>query len=155
MFYFHRATGQVYEVIRAKVVYLSGDVTGLGSQSRLLDMVEKSKNNSGLAELEFAICSLLRLVQLGGGSSSNTGQPIAMQLSLKGLLRSPEARHEADQSTVSAVSQTAKNHISGPSGEDNQRAGVQQFPPVHRIFYRAHPPEGYRLCEDLSSDDHL
>ncbi|KAG8300485.1 hypothetical protein J6590_074768 [Homalodisca vitripennis] len=36
-----------------------------------------------------------------------TGKPTAMHLSLKGFLRTPEAHHEAHQSTISAVPQTA------------------------------------------------
>ncbi|KAG8301020.1 hypothetical protein J6590_062761 [Homalodisca vitripennis] len=84
-------------------------------------------------------------------------RPIAMHKSLKDLLRTPEAHHEADQpTTVSAVLQTAENNRSGPLGEirhpcpnyqrrrtaplllqDNQRAGVQQFPPARHTFYRA------------------
>ncbi|KAG8269354.1 hypothetical protein J6590_004647 [Homalodisca vitripennis] len=42
------------------------------------------------------------------------GRPIAMHLSLKGLLRTPEAHHEAYQSMISAVPQTAENNLSGP-----------------------------------------
>ncbi|KAG8338595.1 hypothetical protein J6590_000267 [Homalodisca vitripennis] len=81
-----------------------------------------------------------------------------MHLILKGVLRTPEAHHVADQSTVSAVLQTAKNNQSGPQEEirhpcldyqtwrtaplllqGSQRAGVQQFPPAHYTFYRADP----------------
>ncbi|KAG8255258.1 hypothetical protein J6590_096849 [Homalodisca vitripennis] len=93
---------------------------------------------------------------------------------LKGLLRTPEAHHEAYQSMISAVPQTAENDLSGPPGEihhpcpnyqrwhtaplllqDNQRASVQQFPPAHHTFYRADLPEGCRLCEDASSAGHV
>ncbi|KAG8247239.1 hypothetical protein J6590_065365 [Homalodisca vitripennis] len=74
------------------------------------------------------------------------GRPIAMHLSLKGLLRTLEVNYEAYQSMISAVPQTAENNLSGTPGEihhscpnyqrwhtaplllqDNQRAGVQQF----------------------------
>ncbi|KAG8306211.1 U11/U12 small nuclear ribonucleoprotein 48 kDa protein [Homalodisca vitripennis] len=30
-----------------------------------------------------------------------------------------------------------------------------EFHPAHHTFYRADPPEGYRLCEDASSGDHV
>ncbi|KAG8338050.1 hypothetical protein J6590_009332 [Homalodisca vitripennis] len=45
------------------------------------------------------------------------GRPIAMHLSFKSLLRTPEAHHEAYQSMISAVSQTAENNLSGPPVE--------------------------------------
>ncbi|KAG8280144.1 hypothetical protein J6590_088312 [Homalodisca vitripennis] len=45
------------------------------------------------------------------------GRPTAMPLSLKDLLRTLEAHHEAYQSMISAVLQTAKNNLSGPPGE--------------------------------------
>ncbi|KAG8276254.1 hypothetical protein J6590_069479 [Homalodisca vitripennis] len=32
-----------------------------------------------------------------------------------------------------------------------KRAVVQQFPLSRQTFYRADPPEGYRLCKDASS----
>ncbi|KAG8336651.1 hypothetical protein J6590_041020 [Homalodisca vitripennis] len=95
-----------------------------------------------------------------------------MHLSLKGFLHTPETHHEAHQSTISAVPQTAENNQSGPPGKihhpfpnyhrwhtaplllrGNQRAGAQQFPPAHYTFYRADPPKGCRLCEDASSED--
>ncbi|KAG8287469.1 hypothetical protein J6590_036334 [Homalodisca vitripennis] len=82
-------------------------------------------------------------------------------LRLPGLLHTPEARHDAFQSMISAGPQTAKNNLSGPPREihhpcpnyqrrhtaplllkDNQRANVRQFPPAHHTFYRADPPEG-------------
>ncbi|KAG8291292.1 hypothetical protein J6590_063925 [Homalodisca vitripennis] len=88
-------------------------------------------------------------------------------LTLRGVLRTPDADHEAYQSMISVVPQTAK---SGPPGEihhlcpnyqrwhtaplllqDNQRASVQQFHPAHHTFYRADPLEGCRLCVDASS----
>ncbi|KAG8266739.1 hypothetical protein J6590_065249 [Homalodisca vitripennis] len=101
------------------------------------------------------------------------GRPTAMQLNLKGFLRTLETHHEAHQSTTSAVPQTAENNLSSPPGkihhpcpnyqrwhtallllQGNQRAGAQQSPPAHYTFHRADPPEGCRLCEDASSGDH-
>ncbi|KAG8249043.1 hypothetical protein J6590_029393 [Homalodisca vitripennis] len=86
---------------------------------------------------------------------SSMGRPTAMHLSLKGLLRTPEARHEAYQSVVSSVPQSAENNLSGPPGEipypcpnyqrwhtaplllkGNQRASARQFHPAHHTFYR-------------------
>ncbi|KAG8288428.1 hypothetical protein J6590_016549 [Homalodisca vitripennis] len=54
---------------------------------------------------------------LASSFSSSMGRPTAMHLSLKGLLRTPEAHHEAYQSMISAVPQTAENNLSGPPGE--------------------------------------
>ncbi|KAG8267200.1 hypothetical protein J6590_056249 [Homalodisca vitripennis] len=101
------------------------------------------------------------------------GRPIAMHFNLKGLLRTPEANHDSDQSTVLAVLQTAENNRSSPPGEichlcpnyqiwhiaplllqGSPRAGVQQFRPARHTFYRGDPSEGYRLREDASSGDH-
>ncbi|KAG8314861.1 GATOR complex protein depdc5 [Homalodisca vitripennis] len=98
---------------------------------------------------------------------------ITSRVTRKGFLRTLETHHKAHQSTISAVPQTAENNLSGPPGKihppcpnyqrwhtaplllwGNQRAGAQQFPPAHYTFYRADPPEGYRLCEDASSGDH-
>ncbi|KAG8311788.1 hypothetical protein J6590_037399 [Homalodisca vitripennis] len=52
-----------------------------------------------------------------GSSSSSVRRPTAMHLSLKGFLRTPEAHHEACQSMISAVPQTAENNLSGSPGE--------------------------------------
>ncbi|KAG8292897.1 hypothetical protein J6590_028648 [Homalodisca vitripennis] len=105
-------------------------------------------------------------------SSSSMGRPNAMHLSLKGVLCTREAHHEAYQSMISAVPQSAKTNLSGPPGEIHHpcpnyqrwhtaflllkgKASVWQFHPAHHTFYRADLPEGCRLCEDASSGDHV
>ncbi|KAG8296946.1 hypothetical protein J6590_045787 [Homalodisca vitripennis] len=97
----------------------------------------------------------LSILLLEHHSSSSMGWPTAMHLSLKGLLSTPEAHHEAYQSMFSEVPQTTENNLSGPPVEihhpcpnyqrwyttplllkGNQRASVRQFHPAHHTFYR-------------------
>ncbi|KAG8324854.1 hypothetical protein J6590_082024 [Homalodisca vitripennis] len=101
------------------------------------------------------------------------GRPTAMNVNLKGFLRTPETHQETYQSIISAVPQTPENNLSRPPGKihhpcpnyqrwhtaplllkGSQRSGAQQFSPAHYTLYRADPPEGCRLCEDASSADH-
>ncbi|KAG8321437.1 hypothetical protein J6590_046612 [Homalodisca vitripennis] len=79
---------------------------------------------------------------------------------LKSLLRTPEAHHEAYQSMISAVPQTAENNLSGPPREIHHDCPNYQRTIKEQVFGSfilliTHSTEGCRLCEDASSSDHV
>ncbi|KAG8264634.1 hypothetical protein J6590_008570 [Homalodisca vitripennis] len=115
-----------------------------------------------------------RLFSLLYCSSSSMGWPTAMHLSLKGLLRIPEAHHDTYQSMISAVPQTSENNLSGLPGKiqivQTNKDGIplpyycktikeQVFGSF--ILLITHSTErillkdANQLCEDASSDDHV
>ncbi|KAG8328041.1 Canalicular multispecific organic anion transporter 1 [Homalodisca vitripennis] len=88
-------------------------------------------------------------VKAGKGSSSSMGWPIAMHLSLKGLLCIPEAYHEDDQSMVSAVLQTAESNQSGQAKPKQPSGGGCKSRRARRITLfapTAHSLSQYPLC---------
>ncbi|KAG8327668.1 Serine/threonine-protein kinase RIO2 [Homalodisca vitripennis] len=137
---------------------------------KIHDPVRKTSRWSGVVWLLLRAVARLRPLKQYSKmllqSSSSMGQPIAMHLSFKGHLHTPEAHHEAYQSTASAVLQTAKVNQSGPPGEihhpclnyqtwpttplllqGSQRAGVSSF-----LLLVTHSTEQI-LPKDTDSED--